>query len=162
MFDDYDNSKEDNIDFILEEFHFVKIFDTLQMLIGKLTMGYENESAYSIKGVDIKTLILILIYPNRPMCFYSKKLNMENGSFNYVAKKLSDLNLAEIVPDSYDKRKKIFVLTEEGKKEAIRLRRKLNAHIEMILASLSDSEKELFYSSMSNLNELALKIKSRR
>ncbi len=148
-----------DIDFHDEGLKNAMYYETLKMVQGILLRGIENESPYQLKPVDSGALLFIGMFPNKPMCFYSEKLNIENGSFNYVAKKIEELGLANIVQDEEDKRKKMFVLTEKGKEEVLRTRRVMNQHIENKLQVLTEEEKELFATSLSNLRMLAKKIK---
>ncbi len=151
-------SEESNDDFRSKEFIYAVQFDTIQILKKSLTRNYVRESEYPIKDVDVNTLFLIGIFPGRPMSFYSYKLNLENGSFNYIAKKIESLGLVEIVPDSTDKRKKVFILTEKGEKELVFHRKRLNAHIEERLAILSEEERELFIDSLNCARSIAKKL----
>ncbi len=154
------NSEEDNIKFRLEQFPYATQFDTLQMLKRTLTKNYLPESNYPIKGIDINALFLIGIFPNKPMSFYCYKLNLENGSFNYIANKIQKLGLVEIKQDSEDKRCKVFVLTEKGNAELLYLRTNLNKHIEERLSVLPKEEISLFFESMENIRTIAKKLLS--
>ncbi len=136
----------------------VLYFDTIKMVMGVLKHGYDNETKYPIKGVDISTLITIDKFPKELMHFYSNRLNLENGSFTYVANKLEKLGLIKMEVSQEDKRKKFLVLTEDGQNEVNRLREKLNKHIETRLSVLSEEDRVLFKSSMDNIRELTLKM----
>ncbi len=136
-------------------------FDTMKMLLGVLKSGYNNETEYPIKAADISTLIMIDKYPGELMNFYSFRLNLENGSFTYVANKLENLGLIKMVVSPEDKRKKSLVLTVEGQREVNRLREKLNSHIEKKLDVLTNEDREDFLKSMNTIRELTLKMKNK-
>lgn len=136
-------------------------FDTLKMLQGILTKGLENASEYPLKKIDNVTLLYIAFFPNQPMSFYSEKLNIENGSFNYIANKIMELGLVEIVQHEEDKRKKVLVLTKKGHEEVLRTQRDLDKHIENRLKVLSEVDRELFDTTLNTLRELAEKIKGK-
>ncbi len=147
-----------NPKFQSDEFRYAMQFDTVLMLKRTLIKDYESESKYPIKGLDINTLLLIGLFPNQPMSFYSYKLNLENGSFNYIANKIEKLGLVEIVKDENDKRKKVFVLTQAGETELIYQRTQMNAHIERKLSILSDEDRVMFLQSIETARALAKKI----
>ncbi len=133
-------------------------FDTAKTLIRALKSGYSTETVYPLKGADISTLIMIDKFPNRLMNFYSFRLNLENGSFTYVANKLENLGLIQMVISEEDKRKKFLVLTEEGQKEVNRLKENLNYHIEKKLSVLSDEDRLQFSEAMNTIRGLTLKL----
>ncbi len=133
-------------------------FDTAKTLIRVLKYGYNNETIYPLKAADISTLIMIDKFPNQLMHFYSFRLDLENGSFTYVANKLENIGLIQMVISEEDKRKKFLVLTEEGKKEVIRLRIKLNSHIEKKLSVLSEEDRLQFSEAMNTIRGLTLKL----
>ncbi len=147
------------IDFHNEELKNAMYYETLKMVQGILSRGIEDKPPYPLKPIDSGALLFIGMFPNKPMSFYSEKLNIENGSFNYVAKKIEELGLVNIVLDKDDKRKKVFILTEKGQEEVLRTRLVMNQHIENKLKVLTDEERELFSTSLSNLRMLAKKIK---
>ncbi len=151
-------NEEINEKFISEQFQYAMQFDTLMMLKRALTRNYLTDSNYPIKGLDINALLLIGIFPNKPMSFYCYKLNIENGSFNYIANKIEKLGLVEIKQDDTDKRCKVFVLTQKGEEEVVYIRSKLNEHIEERLNVLSDEERTLFLESMGNIRKMAKKL----
>ncbi len=144
--------------FDLEDFRYATQFDTVLILKRTLMKDYEGKSEYPIKGLDISTLLLIGLFPNQPMSFYSYKLNLENGSFNYIANKIEKLGLVEIVKDEIDKRKKVLVLTEAGEVEFIEQRRNMNKHIENKLSILSEEDRNLFIETLNTARRLALKL----
>ncbi len=149
-----------NPKFLTDEFRYAMQFDTVLMLKRTLTKDYVGESEYPIKGLDINTLLLIGLFPNQPMSFYSYKLNLENGSFNYIANKIEKLGLVEIVKDEMDKRKKVFVLTEAGEIEVMKQRKNLNAHVEKKLSVLSDEERAEFLGAIETARKLAKKLQN--
>ncbi len=141
-----------------EDFSYVRQFDILQMIRRILTRSYTPESKYPLKKIDVSTLLLIGYFPFNSMSYFSYKLNIENGSFTYVTKKLEELKLIELVQDSKDKRKKVLILTSDGEEEVIRLRKRLNAHLETKFSKLDESEKKEFFECMSKLGQLTRKI----
>ncbi len=149
-----------NPKFISDEFRYAMQFDTVLMLKRTLTKDFEDVSNYPIKGLDINTLLLIGLFPNQPLSFYSYKLNLENGSFNYIANKIEKLGLVEIVKDEKDKRKKVFVLTEAGEAELIVQRTQMNTHIEKKLSVLSEEEKQRFFEVIDTARLLAKKLQN--
>lgn len=148
------NNLENNKIELEYEMHFV----TLQALLRILIREHESKTTYPIKRADIKTLLLISSFPEKPMSFYSKKLNIEEGSFSYIAKKIQKLGLVDIVTDEKDKRKKYFILTEDGEVETLRLRKNMNKHIENKLSCLNHDEREIFSNSMNELRKICKKI----
>ncbi len=143
------------------EFRFGGLFDTLNMLLKSIIKDFEYNQVYPLKYLDFLTIVLIGHMPNKPMSVYSQKLNIENGSFNYIANKVEEFGLVNIVIDENDKRKKFLVLTEKGIAENARLRTNLDEHIEKKLSRFTEDEKELFIQSTNNLRELAIKMKER-
>ncbi len=141
-----------------DEFLYVTQFDTLLMLKRILTRNCESENKYGIKGIDINTLLLIAKFPNNALCFYSNKLNMEMGSFNYIVNKLEKLGLVSVLKDCEDKRSKRLMLTEKGVEEMLYQRVTLNEHIKNKFAKLNDEERELFISSMKMVRNIGLKL----
>ncbi len=147
-----------NPKFHSDEFMYAMQFDTVLMLKRTLVKDYVSESEYPIKGLDINTLLLIGLFPNQPMSFYSYKLNLENGSFNYIATKIEKLGLVEIVKDENDKRKKVFILTPAGEDELVKQRKNMNTHIEKKLSILSEEDRLKFLESIETARVLARKI----
>ncbi|MFV0520129.1 MAG: MarR family winged helix-turn-helix transcriptional regulator [Lachnospirales bacterium] len=156
-------NKDNDYDELMKNENLLNVisYDTLKMSVGILIKDFHHNSKYNLKPIDNGALLYIAIFPNKPMCFYSEKLNIEKGSFNYIAKKIEDMGLANIITDEKDKRKKIFVLTDEGKEEVLATRKELNSHIEKKLSVLSDEDREIFNRSMLNLREIAKKIKNK-
>ncbi len=149
-----------NPKFYSDEFRYATQFDTVLMLKRALTKDFESESEYPIKGLDINTLLLIGLFPNQPLSFYSYKLNLENGSFSYIANKIEKLGLVEIVKDVNDRRKKVFVLTEKGDAEVVRQRTQMNDHIEKKLSVLSEEDRQRFFVAIETARELARKLQN--
>ncbi len=133
-------------------------FDTLKMVMSILKNGYDNGTKYPLKSADVSTLMLVAKHPNKLMNFYSFRTILENGSFTYVANKLVNLGLIEIVVSKEDKRKKALVLTDEGMTEVLRLREVLNKHLDKKISKLTDEERMLFLESMAEIRNLALKM----
>ncbi len=149
-----------NPKFNADEFRYAMQFDTVLMLKRTLMKDFESESEYPIKGLDINTLLLIGLFPNQPLGFYSYKLNLENGSFNYIANKIEKLGLVEIVKDENDKRKKVFVLTEAGENELIKQRKYMNTHVEKKLSVLSEEDRQSFFETINKARQLARKLQN--
>ncbi len=141
-----------------DEFLYVTQFDTLLMLKRILTRDCKSENKYGIKGIDINALLLIAKFPNNALCYYSHKLNMEMGSFNYIVNKLEKLGLVSVIKDCEDKRSKKLILTEKGSEEMLYQRGTLNEHIKDKFSKLTDEERELFISSMKMVRNIALKL----
>lgn len=142
-----------------DEFLYVKQFDTVQLIRKVLSKNYHPSTTYAIKKIDVVTMFLIAYYPYKYVGFYSERLNLENGSFSYIVKKLEKLNLIETLKDKYDKRKKVLVLTKAGEEETLKLRSSFNLHIRSQIEILAEEEKNLFFESLENLRKLTLKIK---
>lgn len=141
-----------------EEFFYVRQFDTIQMMRKVLTKSLKSNVDYPLKKIDINTLLMVGYNPYKSMSFFSQKVNVENGSFTYVANKLENLGLIELVQDKEDKRKKVLVLTKEGQEVVISLRKNLNDHIENNLSKLTIEEKKSFFNCMATMREIINKI----
>lgn len=144
-----------------DEFCYVKQFDTVQLIRKVLSKGYSPKTNYPIKKIDVSTMFLIAYYPYKYVGFYSERLNLENGSFSYIVKKLEQLELIEVVKDKYDKRKKVLVLTKNGEEETLKLRGDFNIYIQDQISVLEDMDKQLLFESLENLRNLALKMKGK-
>ncbi len=143
-----------------DEYKYVMYFDTIVTLKRILVKDCDAKGKfdYGIKGLDISALILIGSIPNKPMNFYSFKLNIENGSFNYIANKLHNLGFIDVIHDKKDKRKKFLVVTDKGTEVLTYHRKLMNDHIEQKLECLNEEERLLFASSLNTIRALALKL----
>lgn len=142
------------LDLLTDEFFYVMQFDTINILRKKLIKNFDSKTTYPIKGIDSRALLFIGLYPNKPMKFYSEKLNIEQGSFNYICNKIKSLGLVDIVIDENDKRMKKFVLTGTGEKEVLRSRLELNEHIENKLSVLSSDDKMKFFELLAEMRDI--------
>ena len=63
---------------------------------------------------EVLTLMEVRAHPHRPMKHYVNVVNIECGSFTYLANKLEEKKLVRRVTASDDKRKTVLELTEKG------------------------------------------------
>jgi len=89
-----------------------------------------------------------------PQCMssISKKLVMEKGSFTTVAQKIISKGYVEKIQDEGDKRRFRLNLTDKGNELAERIKIEHLAHINAIIKTFSDEEKDEYFALMEKLS----------
>lgn len=127
-----------------------RIMTVLPRMTNYLRSGFRPEFDIPIKKNELKTLFEMDIHPDLPMKHYAEMVNMENGSFTYLADKLEKKGLINRMQSKKDKRVNVLSLTKKGKKVTEQMHDKFDVHLWGLTKSLDKED-------MDNLN-LAIKL----
>jgi MarR family 2-MHQ and catechol resistance regulon transcriptional repressor len=94
----------------------------------------------ALKKNEIMTLLELNQHPDMPMKHYVDIVDMESGSFTYLADKLQDKGLITRVPSGDDKRKTVLSLTDSGKELSNKLEKEFHDHVGKLLTKLDESD----------------------
>lgn len=134
-------------------------YETLLLLLKYLSVNITTDPALNLKKVESKVLMHIKIAEGKQMSFYSDKIDLENGSFTYLADKLEKRGLIKRVDAENDRRKKGLILTEEGHKTTDLINKQFREEISQRLNSLNAGEKENLLSAVKIIEKIKAKLK---
>ncbi len=103
-------------------------------------MRYAKEKNYSIP--QLKTLIHLAHHPECNVSGLGEEFGVTNAAISQVMEKLVQQGLVLRTEDPQDRRQKILVLTEEGKKIAIESQMERQKWLSNLIQNLTDQEKE--------------------
>lgn len=112
----------------------------------------------AIKKNEIKTLFELSIHPDMPMKHYVDTVDMESGSFTYLADKLQEKGLIKRVQSKEDKRKTVLSLTEEGELLTEDMKTQFNAHISDLISVLETEDLKTLSDAIGSLEQIFDKI----
>ena len=107
-----------------------------------------------IKKNEVRTIIEIYFNPGLPMKHYIDSVDMESGSFTYLADKLEKKEIIIREPSKNDKRVNVLYLTKKGKIIAKKMIDKFDTHISNLLQTLSDEDLESFEKAIQSLEKI--------
>lgn len=107
--------------------------------------------AIDLKKTEIRTLMQIKFNEGKSMSFYCSKVELEHGSFTYIADKLESKGLLERVSLDGDRRKKILKLTETGKSVSDLIHDQFAIHVSEKLNLLDEKEMQQFNQALKTL-----------
>lgn len=115
----------------------------------------------NLKKADTKTLMQIKFSEGKPMSYYCSKVELEHGSFTYIADKLENKGLLERVHIDGDRRKKILKLTEEGRIFSDEIHSQFCRHLSEKLNLLNDREIDELVQALKILSKLEMSLRSK-
>jgi MarR family 2-MHQ and catechol resistance regulon transcriptional repressor len=101
---------------------------------------FRPEFDIPLKKNEIMTLLELNQHPDMPMKHYVDIVDIESGSFTYLADKLQDKGLIKRIPSGDDKRKTVLSLTDSGKKLSNKLEKEFFDHVGKSLVKLDESD----------------------
>jgi len=113
-----------------------------------------------IKKNELRTLVELKINPNEPMKFYIDAVDMENGSFTYLADQLEKKGLIIKTTAQDDKRKTVMHLTDEGDKITQLIMIKFDTHIRNLFSDLDANDLDELENSLHTLERIYTKIQT--
>lgn len=113
-----------------------------------------------IKKNEIKTLLELHLNPNKPMKHYIDIVDMESGSFTYLADKLEKKGLIKRITSEEDKRKTVLQLTDKGEEINNKIIKMFNAHITSLISVLDNPDLEELQNSINSLERIYKKLNS--
>ncbi len=134
-------------------------FDTLHFFIKKLAEGFRPSADIYLKKSEGRTLLQIKMNEGKPMKYYCEKMDMENGSFTYLADKLEEKGCIKRVTLKSDRRVKGLYLTEEGHRISAEVDQQFERHIESKLENLSKEDLVVLDSFLEKLPPMIDKLK---
>ncbi|MDC7249817.1 MAG: MarR family winged helix-turn-helix transcriptional regulator [Sphaerochaetaceae bacterium] len=93
-----------------------------------------------IKKNEVRTIIELYYHPGKPMKHYIDSVDMESGSFTYLADKLEKKGIIKRTPSKNDKRVNVLELTDKGKMVAKKLNNNFTLHISHLIKDLDDED----------------------
>lgn len=132
----------------------------LPKLMHYFLSSFKPQLDIPIKKNEIKTLFELHIHPNKPMKHYINTVDMESGSFTYLADKLEKKGLIKRVSSEEDKRKTVLSLTDEGEKITNKIIKMFDEHITSLISVLEDPDLEELQSSINSLERIYKKLNS--
>jgi MarR family 2-MHQ and catechol resistance regulon transcriptional repressor len=121
-----------------------KATNILPRMMNYFSSSFKPQVEVPLKKNEIKALIELHFNPGKPMKHYINCLDMESGSFTYLADKLEEKNLIKRVSAEDDKRKTVLQLTDEGTELTNQMIGMFNSHVTDLISKLDNSRlKEL-------------------
>ena len=114
----------------------------LPRLLNYFLGNFKPQFDIAIKKNEIKTLLELDVNPNMPMKHYIDAVDMEKGSFTYLADKLEEKGLIERVHAKEDRRKITLSLTEDGSALARELQNQFHNHVTELIGVLGEEALE--------------------
>ena len=133
------------------------IFDVYAEAFKSLMRGFRP--SVSIKKAEAITLMEIKKKPLMSMKHYLKAVDMECGSFTYIADKLENRGLIRRVPCAGDKRISLLELTDAGHAAADRIEAEFVAHLKKRAACLDAQELDTLESAAGMLEDIIEKLR---
>jgi DNA-binding MarR family transcriptional regulator len=128
------------------------VFNTL------LSGGFNADIDVNLKKAESRTLMQIRYTEGRPMSFYCSKVNLEHGSFTYLADKLETKGLINRVSVVGDRRKKILMLTDKGRTLSDTIHKQLTKHMTDVVNILDEEEINELYQVVDTLERLRVSL----
>lgn len=123
-----------------KDVNIVKKLKILPRLMKVLTGDFIPQSNYKLKKTESKTLMEMRCEEGKSMSYYCEKVDLENGSFTYLADKLEKKGLIKRVFVEGDRRKKVLMLTDEGHKVTEDTHNQFERHLATKLQVLEEEE----------------------
>ena len=122
--------------------------------------SFKPQLEIPIKKNELKTLVELKLHPNKSMSYYVRSVDMESGSFTYLANQLETKGLIERIPSKEDKRKTTLQLTVKGEEVATKLIKMFNEHIINLISALDDSDLKEMEEAVNSLENVYSKLKA--
>jgi len=135
-----------------------KTMTVLPRFLHFLRGTFKPEVNKNIKKNEMKTLFAISNNPNKPMKYYVEIIDMENGSFTYLADKLVNKGLIRKEQAKEDKRITVLNLTKKGEEVTSSLKSNFEAHISKLLSTLSEDDLRDLSKSIELLDDILNKL----
>ncbi len=113
-----------------------------------------------IKKNEVRTIIELYYNPGKPMKHYIDSVDMESGSFTYIADKLEKKGIIKRQSCKNDKRANVLNLTEKGELLAKELLNKINLHISHLIKDLDDQDLKQMKNAINSLEKIYEKLNS--
>lgn len=143
-----------------------KVYDVAQAtnILPKL-MHYFSSSfrpcfEMPIKKNEVRTIIELYYHPGKPMKHYIDSVDMESGSFTYLADKLEKKGIIKRTPSKNDKRVNVLGLTDKGEIVAKKLINNFTHHISSLIKDLDDEDLREMESAIKSLEKVYAKLNS--
>jgi DNA-binding MarR family transcriptional regulator len=104
----------------------------------------ERVRADGVTGPQARLLLMLDRQPGEYQGYYADQLDVEPITLCRMVDRLADAGLIERRPDPADRRARRLHLTDKSREKLTRLRDRLDAMVEEILAGLSLSDREEF------------------
>jgi MarR family 2-MHQ and catechol resistance regulon transcriptional repressor len=111
-----------------------------------------------IKKNEVRTIIELYYHPGKPMKHYIDSVDMESGSFTYLADKLEKKEIIRRTPSKNDKRVNVLELTDKGEIVAKKLINKFTHHISSLIKDLDDEDLREMESAIKSLEKVYEKL----
>lgn len=118
----------------------VKMLEILPMIGRHLKGKFEPDIGFHIKKSELKALMEIKKKPHQSMKYYIRLVEIESGSFTYLADKLEQKGFVKRVPSKDDKRKTVLELTDIGEEVTDKLDTQFKEHISKQLECLNKED----------------------
>jgi DNA-binding MarR family transcriptional regulator len=119
---------------------------------------FKPQLTMDIKKNEITTLFELSIHPNMPMKHYVETVDMESGSFTYLADRLQEKGLIKRVQSEDDKRQTVLSLTEAGVVLTEEMKTQFNAHISDLISVLDTEDLKILSDAVASLEKIFAKI----
>lgn len=121
-----------------------------------LSKGFSHTEykGIKLKKTEFHTLYEMRYYEGRPMSYYCEKVDLENGSFTYLADKLEKKGLIKRVFVEGDRRKKVLMLTDIGKELTELECKNFDEHIAEKLKRLEKREIDAMFQAIKVLEDV--------
>lgn len=104
----------------------------------------ERVRADGVTGPQARLLLLLQRTPGENQGYYADQLDVEPITLCRMVDRLEDAGLVERHPDLNDRRARRLHLTAKSRAKLARLRDRLDAMVDEILAGMSDADREEF------------------
>lgn len=112
------------------------------------------DAKHILKPSEYRTLFHLSVNEGKPMNYYCEKVELEKGSFTYLADRLELYGYIKRVDNKDDRRRKILFLTDEGRRITDELEIQFKKHIAKKFDLFSKEEKKKLISAMEVLKEI--------
>lgn len=136
-----------------------KSANILPKLMHYFSSSFKPSMDTPIKKNEVRTIIEIYFHPGLPMKHYIDSVDMESGSFTYLADKLEKKEIIIKTPSEKDKREIYLFLTKKGKILAEKMMDKFDSHISNLIETLSDEDLEILENAIQSLEKIYNKLK---
>lgn len=114
----------------------------------------------TIKKNEMRTLFEIDMHPNLPMKHYADTVDIELGSFTYLADKLEKKGLIKRVHSDSDKRIIVLNLTSAGKEISKKVKDNFDEHISELISTMDNEDLEKLSKAASLLEDVLSKLEN--
>ncbi len=131
-----------------------KATNILPRLMNYFSSSFKPQFEVQLKKNEIKTLMELHFFPGKPMKHYIDFLDMESGSFTYLADKLEKKELIRRIASQEDKRKTVLELTDKGSELTNKMMEMFNSHVTDLISNLDDAGLKELQSAIDSLERI--------